>query len=189
MKLQFRLNVAVVLVLAAGSACGPAKDSSDTAARTGATSPTATRSAVQAPPEPITAACPILPAGEVVRVLGGTQGNGLEAAEGPAQAGPSGTLYRCTYGRDGREALVLGVTEQEGSARAGVEAAVAQSGATGTDVVGVGDAAAAYTVGGFRYLIAAVSREKGHRLVFLGAPAIVPESKLSELAAIVVRRL
>jgi hypothetical protein len=187
-KAFFRLGLTAVLVLAASSACGTATDSSDTAVPTGEPTRAATRSTVAARPQTITAACSLLPAEEVVRILGG-DGSGLEATEGPRETGPSGTRFRCTYGRGGRQALVLGVAAQEGEARAGVDAAVAQAGVTGTDVAGLGDAAATYTVGGFRYLVTAVSREKGHRLVFLGAPAVVPQTKLTELAASVVRRI
>ena len=189
MKGRSQLVLTAILVLAASSACGTATDSSDTAAPSGEPTRSATPSAGSARPETITAACPLLPVEEVVRVLGGTQGGGLEATEGPKETGPSGTRFRCTYGRGGRQALVLGVAEQEGEARAGVEAAVAQSGVTGTDVAGLGDAAATYSVGGFSYLVTAVSAEKGHRLVFLGAPAVVPKAKLTELAGSVVRRI
>jgi hypothetical protein len=188
-KAFFRLGLTVVLVLAVSSACGTTTDSSDTAAPTGQPTRAGTPSAVSARPQTITAACPLLPVEEVVRVLGGAEGSGLEATEGPKETGPSGTRLRCTYGRGDRQALVLGVAEQEGEARAGVDAAVTQSGATGTDVPGLGDAAATHTVGGFRYLVTAVSWEKGHRLVFLGAPAVVPKTKLAELAASVVKRI
>jgi hypothetical protein len=57
------------------------------------------------------------------------------------------------------------------------------------DVPGLGGAAVTYTAQGFRYVVAAVSAEQGHRLVLVGAAEIVPEARLAELATTVVKTL
>jgi hypothetical protein len=172
------------LVLPAIAACGPAESNSDAAA-----TPSPTKSAPATRPAAIKGACTFLPAAEVIEVLGAAEGTTLKATEMPPQQGTGGPRYSCAYGQGNRQALVLGVAQQTGSAATGVGAAVEESGAVAAPLNGLGESAATYTVGGFRYVVAAVGHEQGHRLVFLGAPQIVPQDKLTELAARLTQRI
>jgi hypothetical protein len=188
-RLRFGL-VAAAFVAMASSACSQADDSSNAAAPSRTPTSGATGSApTTIRPEQITAACPLLPATEVVRVLGSDKGTTLQATEGAKETAADGARFTCTYGRDGRQALVLAVAEQAGVPAAGVEAVAQESGATAEDISGLGDAAVTYTAQGFRYVVTAVSYDKGHRLVFVGAAEIVPQAKLTELATTVVQGL
>ena len=175
------------LLLPVSAACGQTDTASDADATASATASPTTSAA--ASPATITGACTFLPATEVVEVLGAAEGTTLQAKEMAPQKGPAGSRYSCVYGQGDRQALVLGVAEQTGAAAAGVDAAVKESGATASQLDGLGERAATYLVGGFRYVVTAVPHEQGHRLVFLGASQIVPQSKLTELAGRVTQRI
>jgi hypothetical protein len=177
------------LLLPLIAACGQDDAGTDTADTASAT-PSATESPAADGAAAITGACKVLPASEVLEVLGASNGTTLQATEMEPQQGPSGTRYSCAYGQgSNRQALVLGVAEQTGAPAAGVDAAVKEAGATPTAVNGLGDRAVTYTIGEFRYVVAAVSHEQGHRLVFLGAPRVVPQEKLTELGDRVTQRI
>ncbi|SCF34378.1 hypothetical protein GA0074695_5843 [Micromonospora viridifaciens] len=180
-------------VLLAGSACGSDDGQQpNSAAVWEAPASSAPKASAPARLAKITSACKLLPADVTVKVLGGSANTKLSAEEQPIDETEDRRRYSCAYGRDGQEALSFIVQvnpDRADTARESIDAIASGSGAKTTRIKDLGTDAVTYESDGARVLAVVVPYEKELRLLVLTGPAIVPQSKLTELAQHVVRQI
>jgi hypothetical protein len=138
-------------------------------------------------------ACPLLPADTVTKVLGSSRGTMLEGKEGPVDHSEGQSEYTCIYGRGGAEALsfkVLVSPGRSGNAKAIIDN-IAKAAAVKTEsVASLGEAAVTYVTGdGIRALATSVSYQSELRTLIFTAPVVVPKTKLTELARLVLAQV
>lgn len=142
----------------------------------------------------LTAACPVLTAGEVKQVLGGGQSTTeITATDRTVDDKSADKIFDCDYGAGGKAPFVLSlgnITEKGFSAAEAVKAFVDQAKATPQPIPNLGEAAAYFTMPDGDGKLAMAIRSYGElRTATFTAPAVVPATKLTELMALVAQRL
>jgi hypothetical protein len=142
----------------------------------------------------LTEACPLLSNGDLTRLLNNGKDAGLTASEAPPEDDDSGKTYKCTYGKDGTTALELVAREfpaNDGTAASAIDAVGKASQATTTPVTGVGEAAVFYPTTDGAGVVLASAKTSGDniRVVVLAGPKVLPQDKLTDVAATVMERL
>lgn len=185
------LAAATVMVLA-GSACG-GDSGQDPESTTIWVTPTASPPAsTPTRLKEITSACKLLPAAVVVKVLGGSASTRLTAEEQPTEKVDAHRRYSCSYGRGDREALSFIVQvnpDRADTVRESIDAIAKGSGVKTTRIDNLGAGAVTYVVDGARVLAVAVPYEKELRVLVFTGPAIVPQSRFTQLAEHVVAEI
>jgi hypothetical protein len=142
----------------------------------------------------LTEACPLLTNDDLTRLLNNGKDAGLTASEAPPEDDDSGKIYKCTYGKNGTTALELVAREfpaNGDTAASAIDAVGKASEATTTPVTGVGEAAVFYPTTDGTGVVLAGAKTSGDniRVVVLAGPKILPQDKLTDVAAVVMERL
>jgi hypothetical protein len=149
----------------------------------------------EAPPATVDAACPLLPVGDLRRLLGGSSSSRVVATEDHSEKSNGDSVsHLCMYGKPGADpAFGLDVKTQAHPvlSPAQVIANVAKGApAPAHPVSGVGQAATFYTQpGGFSFMFAAQRSAGQVRTVIFEAPTIVPEQKFIDVEKLVLSRI
>jgi hypothetical protein len=122
------------------------------------------------------------------------QGRRPHRVRGPPEDDDSGKIYKCTYGKNGTTALELVAREfpaNGDTAASAIDAVGKASEATTTPVTGVGEAAVFYPTTDGTGVVLAGAKTSGDniRVVVLAGPKILPQDKLTDVAAVVMERL
>ncbi len=154
----------------------------------------ASPSAWPTPVAKLTAACPLLSADELKTLLGGGKSTTqVTAVEDKPDVTDGYTSYNCKYGSGGKYPFGLGVQgiAQHGFTPAVAVDAIAKSAHAPTKrVTGVGTAGVFYTGSDGVALLAAAKQSHGEtRTVYVTTPVVVPESKLVDIARVVLARV
>ncbi|MEU4564843.1 DUF3558 family protein [Actinoplanes sp. NPDC023936] len=131
----------------------------------------------------ITSACELLPAAQVIEMLGGSGKTKLSAEELPAEKQENGNVWRhCAYGRDGKQAFVLSVATMPDRSETVQETidAVAKAGEKPQRIEGLGAGAVGYLEDTTRAVLAVVPYRKDLRVVQFTGPALVPQDKIAD---------
>lgn len=179
--------------MAALAGCGAGQE----AASGGEWVPPAPSAAAPSPTGParlakITSACRLLPAAEVVKILGSSSKTKLKARELPVDKSDGEVAYSCAYGKDGQEPFGLTVSTRPDKAEGAqetIDTIAAASGVKTTAVDNVGEAGVGYVKDDFRVVAVTVPYKTDLRLVIFAAPKIVPHQKLVEVLEEVVAKV
>jgi hypothetical protein len=193
MSRRWGITITITLTATAVLLAGCATDDRPAAPQvTGTSTPAATSSTAQH--GPLTKACPLLSNDDLTRLLN----NGKDAKLTPAEAAPEddeGTkIYKCTYGRGGTTALELVARQFPANGRtaaAAIDAIGKASKATTSPVTGVGEAAVFYPTSDGKGVVLAGAKMSGAdlRVAVLSGPKVLPQDKLTAVAAAVMERL
>ncbi|MFC0111747.1 hypothetical protein [Kibdelosporangium aridum] len=144
---------------------------------------------------PITAACPLLSNDDLTRLLN----NGKDAKLTPTERKPEdddgNKIYRCAYTRGGNTALELIAREFPAtngrSAASAIDSMSQAAKSKTTPVSGVGETAVFYETSDGTGVLLAGAKHSGDnvRLIALTGPKVLPQQKLTEVAAAVMARL
>jgi hypothetical protein len=142
----------------------------------------------------LTAACPLLSATELKRLLGasGSRTTVTATEDQPDTSGGS-TTYTCIYGSKGNNPFALSVSEftAENYTPASAIDAIGKAAKVETEsVAGVGEAAVFYSLPDNTSILAAAKRSQGKlRTVLFAAPVIVPKQKFVDVEKLVLGRI
>jgi hypothetical protein len=164
-----------------------------TPSNTGATA----SGAPQPIPVALTAACPLLSAAELKRLLGGSGSQTtVTATEGTPDPSAASMSYTCTYGSNGRNPFALSVSEVTagGSTPASEIAAISDLAKskqqTPESVAGVGEAAVFYSLPDNTSVLASAKQSQGKlRWVVFAGPAILAKQKFVDVEQLVLGRI
>jgi hypothetical protein len=140
----------------------------------------------------VTAACPLLSAGELKTLLGsGTSRTKWTAKEEEPEVHEETIAYNCDYGSNGKYPFVLGVQMGKlDTPSEAIEAVATASKVRTHRVAGVGAAGVFYNAKSGVSLLAAAKRSHGEtRMTIFVAPTVVPEQKFIEVTKVVMARI
>lgn len=141
----------------------------------------------------VTAACPLLSAGELKALLGGAKSQtDVTAVEGAPDTNKDFASYECKYGSGGKYPFDLVVTAAKRylSPRQGIDAIAKGSHVVIHTVTGVGQVGTFFTDSDGQSLIAVAKvSHRETRTVIFSAPAVVPEQIFINLAKLVLARV
>lgn len=146
-------------------------------------------------PAKLTAACPLVPAEDLTRLLNnGKPGSTLTPTEGTPEDDDGGKIYKCSYGKGSTVALELVAREfpaQGRTAASSIDAVAKNSKAKTTNVPGVGEAAVFYPTADGTSVVLAGAKLSGEtlRMVVLAGPKVLPQDRLANVAAFALDRL
>lgn len=189
-------------------ACTSCKGSTDNASAPPPSTRTASASAsaahtspkpkpsLQAPPATVDAACPLLPVGDLRRLLGGSSSSQVVATEDHSEK-PNGNVisHQCRYSKPGAASSAFALDVETHAhpvlSPTQVIASVAKGApAPAHPVSGVGQAATFYTQSDGLSVMAAAKRSASQvRIVVFAAPTIVPEQKFIDVEKLALSRI
>lgn len=159
-------------------------------------SPAPASGAPTSKPKPVatvTAACPLLSAGELKTLLGGANSaTKVTAVEGAPDTNHDFASYECKYGSGGKDPFDLVVTAAKRylSPQAGIDAIAKGSHVAIHKVTGVGEVGTFFTDSDGQSLIAVAKvSHRETRTVIFSAPAVVPEQNFINIATLVLARV